>query len=125
MANYSEIMSLVEEVRDILGGEEVLDEAKGASKHNPFRWVKKGKSIGVGPRKRTMKKRGYWKCKCSSYSCNCRAVEGPDKGTKKKVRIDRAYKTKYNKQYAKFRKKHASRYAPGKASVFKKRPKAG
>lgn len=121
MANYSEIMGLVEEVRDILEGVESLEEAKSASKHNPFRWVKKGKPIGVGPRKRKMKARGFWKCKCSSYSCNCRGIDGPVKGTKKKVRIDRAYKSKYNQVYAKFRKKHASRYAPGKASVFKKR----
>lgn len=123
MANYREILNLVEEVRDILALErsgELTEAPKKMSKHNPFRWVKKGKPIGVGPRGRKNKKTGNWSCRCAvPYECMCK---GPG-GKRKVVTIDRAYKAKYNKIYRKWRKKHAKRYAPGKGSVFMPRPK--
>jgi hypothetical protein len=140
---YEKIMGLVEEVRDIMDLNEIKikklskDEKreiknlkrtkgfKGAKKHNPFRWVKKGKAIGLGPGllvgPRKMKKRGMWKCTCAGYKCKC--IGGPDGNELKKVKIDKSYKAAYNKKYAAHRKKHASNYLPGKDATFKRRPK--
>lgn len=133
MANYQKIMSLVEEVKDILDLTEAPDSAtkkafhKAVGKpklHNPFRFVKKGKAIGYGPGlvrgPRKVKKKAEWKCHCNSaYKCLCKG--GPDGNTWKHVNIDKGYKMRYNKKYRQWRSKHPNQYAPGKGSVFKAR----
>jgi hypothetical protein len=125
MENYKSISNLVEEIRGILDLTEAGDpdkgikgKFKGGTKHNPFKRLKKGKSLGPGPKGSTAvpgKKRGYWRCRCMSYKCLCRGTEGE----KKVVMIKKGYKNTYNKLYRKWRKTHASRYAPGKGTQFK------
>jgi preprotein translocase subunit Sss1 len=127
--NYQKIMSLVEEVKDILTEKDaetkaVKKAAKKPSKHNPFKFVKKGKAIGFGPGlvrgPRKVKKKAQWRCKCTSkYNCLC--IGGADGKTKKRVAIDKGYKMRYNKAYRKWRAKHPNQYAPGKGSVFRAR----
>ena len=123
MANYEELRGLVEEVKDLLSTIEEADAkgkfAKAKSQHNPFRWVKKGKAIGPGPRGRENRKKGYWSCKCAGYRCLCKGSEGE----RKRVVIGRAYKQRYNVAYRKWRAKHAARYTyPG--AIFGKKAKA-
>jgi hypothetical protein len=129
MGNYDSVRSLVEEVRGILDlDEEDLQEIsnqkaaakfKGTTKHNPFKRLKKGKSLGAGPKGSTTvpgRKRGYWRCRCQSYKCLCRGSEGE----KKRVNIGKGYKKSYNILYRKWRKKHASKYSPAKGGKWKK-----
>lgn len=70
----------------------------GAGKHNPF---KTKKHLGPGPRSGENSQTRKWKCACPTpYKCLCKA------GKKRKtVRIKRAYKKDYNKEYKQFRKK--------------------
>lgn len=132
MRDYKAILGLVEEVRDLLhlneaGGDKAIKgKFKKPTMHNPFKYLKKGKSLGAAVRGSTTvpgKQRGYWRCRCMSYTCHCKGSEGE----KKIVRIDRGYKNTYNIAYRKYRKQHASKYAPGKkwiARPKKKEPKA-
>lgn len=66
------------------------------SKHWPFKRKKKlgpGPDVEFGTRKVSQK--NDWTCKCSNYVCACKGPEG----AKKKVTINKAYKSKYNKRY--------------------------
>ena len=122
MADFKEIMNLVEEVRDILDLNEIFDShdtshgkgrskaskaiAKSNARQNPFRWLKKGKALDKGPKKRVnFKKRGKWKCKCASYKCLCKSKGAGGKVIFKKVKIEKGYKKSYNKLYRKHLKK--------------------
>lgn len=144
MADYENLMSLVEEVRGLvaydeleerkseaaaqLSGylegqlEEPIEEAdkvsgkfKKGTMHNPFRHLKKGKALGPGPKGRVHKPTRYWTCRCAGYRCMCRGSEGE----RKRVNIGRGYKKTYNTLYRRWRAKHASRFKPGK--VFRSR----
>lgn len=128
MANYEELMGLVEEVRDLMNNiveakqPPHMAKFKKPTLHNPFRHVKKGKALGPGPRGGGPlgKKAGYWRCRCINYTCACKGSEGE----KKTVKIDDGYKFTYNIAYRKWRKNHPGQYKPGK--VFKvRKPKAG
>lgn len=129
MRDYKAILGLVEEVRDLLHLNEAGDKAikgkfKQGTMHNPFKYLKKNKRLGPAVRGSDRvpgAKKGYWKCRCMSYTCHCKGSEGE----KKTVRIDRGYKNTYNIAYRKWRKTHASKYAPGKGSKFIKRPPRG
>lgn len=127
--DYEKLMGLVEEVQSILAQGSSLQELKfpgkpkGKSKnvHNPFRGLKAGKKIigksgAKGFGHRTVARKGKWACKCANYWCGCRSADG----TKKTVRIDRAYKKKYNDAYRKWRSSPAGqRTFKSKASAFK------
>jgi hypothetical protein len=96
------------------------------SKHNPFRNLKKGKNLGPavrGDATHPGSSKGLWRCRCSAYKCHCIGKDESNKGQKKNVFINKAYKARYNILYRKWRKIHANKYAPGKDSRFKKRPK--
>jgi len=75
---------------------EVLAEAP---KHNPF---KKWKKIGTGPLSGDNDEGKKWRCKCSNYTCKCVGL-GDNSGTRKIVRINRAYKRRYNAMYKPWR----------------------
>jgi hypothetical protein len=95
---------------------------KKGTKHNPFKYLKKGKRLGPAVRgddQHPGKQSGRWRCRCSAYKCRCRGIGEDNKGQKKLVHINRAYKDKYNLQYRKWRKKHAKKYMGGK---WRKRP---
>lgn len=125
--NYDRVMGLVEDVRDILdlheqdkASKKIKGKFKKATKHNPFKYLKKGKALGPGPRGSTEvpgTKTGYWRCRCHSYKCLCRGTEGE----RKRVDIEKGYKATYNKAYRKWRKRHKNKYQPGKGSKWKKR----
>jgi hypothetical protein len=148
MADYKNLMNLVEEVRGLVSYDEVqnckdhaasalseyledqledsledsLEEAdkvsgkfKKGTEHNPFRYLKKGKALGPGPKGRIHKPTRYWTCRCSNYRCLCRGSEGE----RKRVNIGRGYKKTYNNLYRRWKAKHASRFKPGK--VFRSR----
>ena len=104
--DLEKISALVEEVREILEfGFPKKASGKSKNAKNPFRWLKKGKKLGPGPRKRVHRPAKYWACKCRQYSCKCTGR----KGEKKVVNIDKGYKGTYNKQYRAWRKKPAQR----------------
>ena len=138
---YENIMSLVEEVRDILESSEELQEkakhpkgwkgpksfSKKMQAQNPFKGLKKGKKTigtGPGPRKRKLTRRAYWACNCKGTKktggamsvCHCLGKEGEHKT----VTIKGAYKNAYNKRYRKWRKTQ-KKFKGGKASPFKPR----
>jgi hypothetical protein len=98
---------------------------KKGTKHNPFKYLKKGKRLGPAVRgddQHPGKQSGRWRCRCSAYKCRCRGIGEDNKGQKKLVHINRAYKGKYNLQYRKWRKRHAKKYEGGR---WKKRPNRG
>lgn len=121
-SDYEKISALVEEVRGILDEASFPKKPSGKSKnvHNPFRWLKKGKKLGPGPKKRIHRPAKYWACKCRRYSCRCTGK----KGEKKVVNIARDYKNSYNKLYRKWRSSPSQRKRfkyGGKASPFRAR----
>jgi hypothetical protein len=151
MADYENLMSLVEEVRGLVAYDE-LEECKGRAalrlydyfegrhealnekrkKHNPFRYLK-GKSLGptnstvatkAGPRKHAPT--GVWTCKCETpYVCYCKGTRvdsetGEEVKVRKKVTIDKKYKTTYNRLYRSWREKNKKLFRPGKR--FSKEP---
>lgn len=155
MESYDKIMGLVEEVRDILDLHEAKKKTKGQKSprshgklhhmtvkhlvkkhgaktaHNPFKNLKKGKSLGpttkkvasrAGPSSKTPGKyRGYWRCRCRSYKCLCTAKSEAGNTVKKVVRIDRGAKRKYNREYRKWRAKASvKKRFEGPKSKFKK-----
>ena len=73
--------------------------AEKESPHWPFRHTK---SRQGGPNKefdiRGDSRADDWECTCSNYKCSCKGI-GDNKGAKKRVRIPKAYKKRYNKAY--------------------------
>lgn len=136
---YENIMSLVEEVKDILEHSELSEKAfpagwkgpksfkKSKNRQNPFSGLKAGKRvIGPGPKGRTLRKAIKWACSCrgtakggSMSVCHCLGRDGQTKT----VRIGKAYKNTYNAKYRAWRKrpKQRKRFAGGAGSPFRKR----
>jgi len=75
-------------------------------RHFPF---KRSSDLGPGPREQKLKQTKCWKCKCAgiySSGCTCVAVgkgENCPTGSKKKLKYNKGYKTKYNKDYRQWR----------------------
>jgi len=65
--------------------------AEKSARHYPF---KRKSKLGPGPRKGTLSQADKWDCTCNNYVCSCKGPDG-----KKTVRIDRAYKAAYNREY--------------------------
>lgn len=65
-------------------------------------WPFKNKShLGPGPRDGENDQTDNWDCKCADYKCVCKSGD-----KERKVRIDRAYKREYNKEYKRWRAKN-------------------
>jgi hypothetical protein len=78
------------QMRKLIGeADELLEKGK---QHWPYKSKSK---LGPGPRGGTNAQTDDWNCSCSNYSCNCK---GPD-GRKKRVVIDKGYKSAYNREY--------------------------
>lgn len=135
MESYDKIMNLVEEVRGLLNLDEklhhmtqkkIMKKHASSTKHNPFKNLKKGKSLGPtskavakikGPRKHG--KAGVWRCRCQSYECVCTGKTAEGKSVTKHVRIGRGYKKGYNARYRVWRAKNKTRFAPGGKGGFR------
>jgi len=86
------------------GSRSVLAEMKELlekSRHNPFSHQA---NLGPGPRGRKHTKANMWDCKCSKYKCTCKKKKNPNRGRMKPIKIDKAYKKTYNKDYRKWKK---------------------
>lgn len=111
---------LLESLDKLLAESEKLAEAR--VDRRPF---KRASKIGPGPRGGwkegpTHQKRGYWKCKCKSYKCNCTG----GKGEKKKVGLEPRWKSAYNAQYKAWHRKRLQKAAPGHFLGWNKADKA-
>lgn len=71
-----------------------LSEAQ--SVHNPFRNKER---LGPGPRGQLMQKRRRWKCAGSDYEYTCTGQAPDNKGRKIKIKVNRAWKAAYNRDY--------------------------
>jgi len=124
--SFEELMSLVEDVRNILDLDERVSQRtrrkiaakhKQSTRHTPFMHRKKigptSKSVALvrGPKTNTQSKN--WKCRCHNYDCFCIGKNEEGKQIRKHVRIKRAYKHGYNTRYKAWRKKHAKRFKRG------------
>jgi hypothetical protein len=133
-------MGLVEEVRDILDLHEKMHHMTKKSlvkkfgkstPHNPFKNAKGKKRLGGtskkvarlrGPSTTTPGKyRGFWRCRCSDYNCHCVGKTAEGKEVEKHVRIDKAYKKKYNAAYRKWRATPKAQKALGTRLLKKKK----
>jgi len=108
---------IAEEVRDVL-------EAR-RSKYWPFKYRK---VRGPGPRGRRDRRQDKYVCRRRGrYVQMCRIVKGPRRGRRKLIRINRAYKTRYNKIYRKWRVRRKQKYkaAAKKAAATRKIARVG
>lgn len=90
--------------------ENLLRTIEEKKKHNPFKnrgtigpatyggWVRKGQPFFGGKKMATTPESGGYDCSCANYRCTCTGEDG----RKIVVRIDRAYKKQYNKDYRKW-----------------------
>lgn len=75
---------------------EQIDALRSLLSEADRRPYKYAKSTGPGPRHGKKKhKRDYWKCSCSNYKCACTGQGGE----RKKVNLDKEYRSEYNAQY--------------------------
>ncbi len=81
--------------------EETETKKKQKSIHNPFRHEKE---LGPGPRGERIKAKKRWKCSGSNYSYNCVGVAPDNRGRKMTIKVNRKWKSEYNRDYKLWRK---------------------
>lgn len=97
MNKLERLNSIVESMERMLVKDFVME---SDSEHNPF---KNKSDLGTGPRGQHHHKADKWDCAACGQEngetvCHCTGI-GSNKGHKKKVTINKAYKKQYNHEY--------------------------